>query len=526
MAQRMQITYTTLSATDPQLHAEMDAAIERVRALRGSRFPLVIDGQTVEPAEYFPVYSPIDLREPLVYFPLATKDDSKRAIAAAQKAFPGWRATPWEERCEYLDRVADRIDDKIFDLSAMMILEMGKNRLEALGEVAETSALLRYYAAQMRENDGYVRPMASFGKTDTNISLLKPYGVWTVIAPFNFPLALAAAPVAAAVVTGNTTILKPSSDAPWTTWEVSMMYLAEELPPGVVNFITGKGSVCGAELVENPAVQGITFTGSYDVGFNQVYRNFATTYPKPVIVEMGGKNPTIISENADLEKAALGVMRSAFGLGGQKCSACSRVYVHEDVYDDFMARLLEKTRAIKIGDPTDQDTWLGPLANKGGFEDFMRFVEKARADGSVVYGGEHLTEGELQHGLYVRPAIITDLPHEHDLVQKELFVPILYVDKVKSLDEAMTKANGVEYGLTAGFFSEDEGEVQWFLENIEAGVVYANRPGGATTGAWPGYQTFGGWKGSGSSGRNIGGLYTLFNYLREQSQTVIREGVG
>jgi 1-pyrroline-5-carboxylate dehydrogenase len=295
------------------------------------------------------------------------------------------------------------------------------------------------------------------------------------------------------------------------------------VPEGTVNFITGPGSSAGAELIDNPNVDGITFTGSYDVGFKQVYQKFAPTYPKPIVVEMGGKNPAIISSKADLDAAAQGVMKSAFGLGGQKCSACSRTYVQRDVFDTFVSKLVEKSSKIKVGDPAkDSEVFLGPLVNKSAFDDYMRFMDKAKKDGKVVFGGEAVTDGDMSHGFYVQPAIITDLAQEHDLVQQELFVPILYVTPVDSLEEAMEKANGTEYGLTAGFFSKDENEVQWFLDNIEAGVVYVNRSAGATTGAWPGYQPFGGWKSSGSSGRNIGGYYTLLNYLREQSQTVIR----
>ncbi len=523
---KLKITYTTLSADDPHLHREFDEAIERVKQMRGSTFPMIINGEKVEAGATFPVTSPIDTREPLVFFQKGSREDARSAIAAARAAFPAWRAVPYEERCALVDRVADRISDAALELSAMMMMEMGKNRLEALGEVAETADLLRYYAEQMRKNDGYVRRMASFSDLDSNFSVLKPYGVWVVISPFNFPLALAAAPVAAALVTGNTVVLKPSSDAPWTNYMVAEYYHQLGLPPGVLNFVTGPGSAVGAELVESPHVDGITFTGSFDVGFHGVYRQFAREYPKPVVVEMGGKNPTIVSDRADLEKATLGVMRSAFGLNGQKCSACSRVYVHEAVYDEFIRRLIDLTSKLKIGNPLEKDTFMGPLANRSGYEDYKRFMEKARADGTVLYGGNVLTEGDMAHGYYVEPAIITNLGEDHELVKTELFVPILYVTKVESLEEAMAKANDTFYGLTAGFYSEDEDEVRWFFDNIEAGVVYANRPGGATTGAWPGYQTFGGWKGSGSSGRNIGGLYSLLNYVREQSQTIVRSGLG
>ena len=516
------ITYTTMSVDDVELHKAFDEAIQRVSALKGRSFPLLIGGKEKLAAETFPVWSPIDTREPLFYFQKGSAEDAREAIAAAKAAAPGWARTPYAERCALVEKVADMISENRMDLAAAMIMEMGKNRVEALGDVEESADLLRYYAMQMRENDGYRRVMNSFGANDSNVSVMKPYGVWVVISPFNFPLALAAGPVAAALVTGNTVILKPSSDAPWTAYKLIEYFMQAGAPTGVVNFITGPGRTAGNELVENPAVDGITFTGSYDVGFHQVYRTFPKTYPKPVVVEMGGKNPAIISRKADLDKAAQGVMRSAFGMGGQKCSACSRVYVERPVWDAFISKLIERTRALKIGNPLEKETFLGPLVNRSAYEDYQRFMEIARRDGQVLYGGNVLTEGDFAHGYYVEPAIITGLPHDHQLVQGELFVPILFAEPVDSLEEAMQKANGVQYGLTAGFFSEDEAEIQWFLDHIEAGVVYVNRAGGATTGAWPGYQPFGGWKASGSSGRNIGGYWSLLNYLREQSQTVIR----
>jgi 1-pyrroline-5-carboxylate dehydrogenase len=521
MADKFKITYTTMSVDNDDLHAAFDEAVERVRAQRGATLPLIINGEEREVAETFAVFSPADTRKPLLHAQKATREDAGDAIAAAKAAFPAWRAMPYEERLTIVEKAADMITENMMDISVMMIMEMGKNRVEAMGDVQESADLMRYYCYQMRQNEGFVRQMNSFGDNDSNVSVLKPYGVWAVISPFNFPLALAAGPVAAALVTGNTVVLKPSSDAPWTAY-VLIKYLIEAgAPAGVVNFITGPGRTAGMELVENPDVAGITFTGSYDVGFGQIYHNFAPDHPKPVVVEMGGKNPALVSNKADLEKAAQGVMRSAFGMGGQKCSACSRAYVHRDVYDAFVEKLVEKTRQLEIGDPLDRYTFLGPLINQSAYEDFRRFMKKAQADGEVICGGDVLTEGDMAHGYYVEPTIVTGLPHDHELVQQELFVPILVVTAVESLDEAMQKANDVRYGLTAGFFSRDEDEVQWFLDNIEAGVVYVNRDAGATTGAWPGYQPFGGWKSSGSSGRNIGGHYSLFNYLREQSQTVI-----
>jgi 1-pyrroline-5-carboxylate dehydrogenase len=523
MAEEFKITYSTMAVDNAQLHAEFDAGIERVKARLGTKFPMLIGGKERLGSEDFPVFSPTDTRNPLFYFPKGTRQDAQDAIAAARAAFPIWKKMPYKDRIGILRKTADMITDNRYEMSAMMVMEMGKNRVEALGDVEETADLIRYYCFQMEQNEGYVRKMNSFGSNDTNTSVLKPYGVWAVISPFNFPLALAGGPVAAALATGNTVVLKPSSDAPWTSYMMVEYLLEAGIPAGAVNFITGPGSSTGMELVENPAVAGITFTGSYDIGFNMVYKNFAPTTPKPVVVEMGGKNPAIITDKADLDKAAQGVMRSAFGMGGQKCSACSRVYVHRKVYDSFMQRLVDKTNEhVKIGDPLDKDTFLGPLVNKNAFEDFKRFVEIARRDGKIVLGGDVLTDGEREHGLYVEPTIVEGLPQQHELVQKELFVPILAVLPFDTLEEAMQKANDVVYGLTAGFFSEDEKEVEYFLDTIESGTVYVNRPAGATTGAWPGFQTFGGWKASGSSGRNIGGQWTLVNYMREQSQTIIR----
>ena len=520
MEKEFKITYTTMSVDDTELHAAFDKAIERVNKLKGKSFPLLINGEEVQADETFPVYNPADTREPLFFFQKASTEQAQQAIAAARGAFDAWRNTPWQDRCDVLDKVADMISDELMDLSAGMIMEMGKNRVEAMGDVQESADLLRYYAFQMREKDGFVRVMQSFGPNDTNTSVLKPYGVWTVISPFNFPLALAAGPVAAALVTGNTVTLKPSSDAPWTGYKLIEYFIRAGVPKGAANFITGPGRTAGNELVTNPGVDGITFTGSYDVGFNQVYREFAKEFPKPVVVEMGGKNPAIISSSADVDKAVSGVYRSAFGMGGQKCSACSRVYVHKDIYDEFINKLVEKTKGTVIGDPLKKETFLGPLVNKNAQDDYKRFMDKARADGKVIYGGKVLTDGGYANGYYVEPAIISGLPHEHELVQGELFVPIVFVKKVDSMEQAMKEANDVEYGLTAGFFGA-ENEVQWFLDNIQAGTVYVNREAGATTGAWPGFQTFGGWKASGSSGRNIGGHWTLLNYLKEQSQTVI-----
>ncbi|MCB0051016.1 MAG: aldehyde dehydrogenase family protein, partial [Caldilinea sp.] len=328
------------------------------------------------------------------------------------------------------------------------VMEVGKSRLEALGEVEETADLLRYYADAMEKNGGYIRELGKLSDSETNMSVLKPFGVWVVISPFNFPMALSGAPICAALITGNTVVFKGSSTTLYTGWKTAELFAEAGLPDGVFNYVSGPGRTVGQELQDNPDIAGWTFTGSYDVGM-QVARNaLAGRYPRPAIIEMGGKNPTIVSRNADLDKAATGVARSAFGLDGQKCSACSRVYVEEKVYDQFVRLLVEKTAALKVGNPTDRDTFMGTVIDKGAYEDYQKFVEIARRDGQVIYGGNPVTEGDFSRGYFVQPAIIAGLPEDHELVKNELFLPILFVGKVKNLEDGMAKANDTVYGLT------------------------------------------------------------------------------
>jgi 1-pyrroline-5-carboxylate dehydrogenase len=344
--------------------------------------------------------------------------------------------------------------------------------------------------------------------------------VFAVISPFNFPMALSGGPAGGALVAGNTVVLKPSSEAPLLGMKLYEALRDAGLPDGAFHYVAGPGETVGAELQENPDIDGIVFTGSYEVGFD-IYKSFARDFPKPVIVEMGGKNPTIVSRNADLEEAAEGVMRAAFGFGGQKCSANSRVYVERPVHDDFVRLLVEKTKGIKVGDPLQRENWLGPVINQRSVAKFENAVAEAKLDGEIASGGERLIDEDHRDGWYVEPTVATGLPTNHRLFREELFVPFVAVAPVDSIDEGLRLANENIYGLTAGFFSEDKSEIQKFLDNIQAGVVYVNRRAGATTGAWPGIQPFGGWKGSGSTGKAGGGLYYVQQFMREQSQTVV-----
>jgi 1-pyrroline-5-carboxylate dehydrogenase len=279
----------------------------------------------------------------------------------------------------------------------------------------------------------------------------------------------------------------------------------------------------GDAVVGHPDIAGIAFTGSRDVGI-WLQRSFLEkqAYPKPVVSEMGSKNPVIVTGNADLEKAVEGVVKAAFGYSGQKCSATSRVYVQEKVAERFLSALKRKTESLVIGDPKEKETFIGPVIERKAFDRFQESVREAvQANAKILTGGKILSDGIFAHGYYVRPTLVTGLPRDHPLVKRELFVPFLVIDTFSTLEEALRLANDTEYGLTAGIFSEDPGEVRYFFDHIRFGVTYANRSGGATTGAWPGSQSFGGWKASGSTGRGVGGPYYLLSFLREQARTVI-----
>ncbi|MFN2484327.1 MAG: aldehyde dehydrogenase family protein [Candidatus Limnocylindria bacterium] len=522
---RIKITYATLSADNEELQTAFDAALGEARAQLGRTYALIIGGEERTKPEQFEDRSPIDSELLLGHFQVGDRQDVRDAIAAARAAFPAWRDLGWRERVRLLRRAADIISERQFVNAALMSYEVGKNRLEALGDVEETADLIRYYCDEMESNDGFDRRMGQLSPNEHTRSVLKPHGVWAVISPFNFPMALAGGPAGGALVAGNTVVLKPSSLAPLMAFKLYEALRDAGLPPGVFNYVTGPGESVGAEIPENPDLGGVIFTGSYEVGM-RLYKSFSKDVPRPVIAEMGGKNPSIVTRNADLEEAAEGVMRSAFGFDGQKCSANSRVYVERAVAHDFLDRLIEKAHGVRVGDPTQRENWMGPVIDETALRRFREAVEEAKRDGGrVVAGGKVKTDGDAARGYFPTPTVITGLPPDHRLFRDELFVPLTVVAEVDSLDDAIQRANDTPFGLTAGLFSHDDNEIRRFLDTIQAGVVYVNRRAGATTGAWPGIQTFGGWKGSGSSGKAGGGPYYIQQFLREQSQTVIGEDI-
>ncbi len=523
MADKFKLTYATMFNPPPELHLRFDEALANVKSNLGVEYGMLINGQERFAEQKFNDRAPSDTDIVLGVFQKGTAQDAHAALAAARQAFPAWSRLPWQERIAYLRKAADLIDERIFAISAVLSMEVGKNRMEALGDVAETADLIRYACFQMEKNAGFQVAMGSdplVGYTATNKSVLRPYGVWLVISPFNFPGALTGGPSGAALVAGNTIVMKPATDTPFTVRLLAECFRDAGLPEGVFNYVTGPGRTLGQALIESPEVDGVTFTGSYDVGMN-IYRTFAQgRYVRPTILELGGKNPAIVSRNADLERAAIGIVRSAFGLQGQKCSACSRVFIEEPVYDALVEKVVDLTKKLKVGDPTAQDVYLGPVVNQSSYDDFKEFTADLRRSGKILTGGNVLTDGIYGNGYFCEPTVVTDLPLDHRLWKLEMFLPITTVAKVESLETAMQLANDVEYGLTAGFYGSKD-EARWFFDQIEAGVTYANRPQGATTGAWPGFQPFGGWKGSGSSGKNAGGHYYLQLYMHEQIHTLI-----
>ena len=523
MAQsRVRITYATMSADNEELHAAYDKGLETARSWLGQKHPFFVNGEARDGEAYDEERSPIDRDIVIGHFARATAQDAKDAIAGAKASFPDWSGLPWQERVKTMRHVADVISDRVYELAALMAIEVGKSRLEALGDVEETADLIRYYCKQMEDNDGFAFRMGALSDKEHNRSVMKPYGVWAVISPFNFPMALAGGPAGGALVAGNTVVFKPSHQGFFTGLKLYEAMRDGGVPAGALHVLTGPGSTVGKELWESPDVDGLTFTGSYAVGM-QIYRNFARDYPKPAICEMGGKNPAIVTAKADLDKATEGVMRSAFGFSGQKCSACSRVYVERPVFDQFVQKLVDKASKLRVGDPLQRDVYMGPVINKKAVETFEHAVDDVKkGGGKVLLGGKRIEEGDLARGLFVQPTIV-EAPLGNRVWKDELFVPFVAVAPVDSVEQALELSNQTEYGLTAGFYSEDTAEQQKFLDRIQAGVVYVNRRAGATTGAWPGMQPFGGWKGSGTTGKAGGGLHYVQQYLREQSQTVIED---
>ena len=513
-----------------------ESAANEVRKGFGTTHPMYIDGKAVYSNETLIERSPIDSEIIIGKFQKGGREHAKQAIMAAQKAFVAWSELGYKERATLFRKAADLFSREKFRLSAILSYENGKSRYESIGEVDEAIDFMRYYANEIETNKGYSRKTSS--KQDVakvgsgfqgapsaaeNVMIsMKPYGVFGVIAPFNFPISISVGMSSAAMITGNTVVFKPSSTdnmSMLTGLKIYELLKQAGLPDGVFNYITGPGSVIGDELVSNEGVAGIAFTGSRPTGMSMISSAFGAGRQKVFVVEMGGKNPAIVSKYADVDDAASGISSAAFGFSGQKCSCTSRVYVHESIKELMISKLIEKARTLKIGNPLEKDVYMGPLISESAHRRYTESIERARLTGRVLYGGNTVKPG--LNGFYVEPAII-EVRHDSELVHKELFVPILAIESFKTIDEAIDMANDVEYGLTAALYSSRSREIKEFSKRIRAGTVYVNRAISATTGAIVGLHTFVGWKGSGLTGKGTGSKFYLQQFLREQSIAVVK----
>jgi len=517
----LKITYATMSADNEELNTSFEQAMHDVQSRLGATHGIVVNGEVRTDREIVDELSPMDNDIVVGRYAQATDSDVDDAVAAAKAFAPEWEAWGWEARRDLILLAADIMESQIFEISALLSYEIGKSRLESLGDVAETVEFFRYYAKQITDHNGFVVPLGALSNNETNTSVLRPYGVWVVVAPFNFPMALAGGPSIGALLTGNTVIIKPSNTGALMSYEFYRVMKEAGLPDGALHVLSGRGSEMGEYLTHHNDVDGITFTGSYPVGMHLI-RTASDGRPKPVSCEMGGKNPAVVTKSADLDVATQGIIRGAFGLSGQKCSATSRVYAEPEVYDELVDKLVAAAEGLKVGLPDDREAFMGPVIDGGVVARFEQAIEEVEARGGEVLAGGHvLTEGDYARGHFLEPTIVS-VPYDSWIWEEELFMPLVAVGKVSSLDEGLALSNDTEFGLTAGLFSNDDEEIETWFQGIQAGVTYVNRAAGATTGAWPNIQSFGGWKGSGTSGSGGGGPWYLRQYLREQSRTLIR----
>ncbi len=482
--------------------------------------PRIAD-QEVEGGEGVPHQSPGDHQMRLAKVHLASPSNAMNAVEVARSAFPGWAATPARERAEVLLKVAEVFRNDRFRLAAIEVFECGKPWREADGDLAEAIDFCEFYAREMIR---LAEPRHRDVPGETNRQEYLSRGVVVVIPPWNFPLAIPAGMTAAALVAGNSVILKPAEQSPLIAWRLVDAFREAGLPPGVLTFLPGVGEAIGPTLVEHPDVDMIAFTGSRAVGLgiNQAAATPKTgqSQVKRVLAEMGGKNAIIIDDDADLDEAVVGVLQSAFGYAGQKCSACSRVVVMEGIHDAFLARLVEAAKALTVGPADDPDTVIGPLIDAEARDRVRQYIEVARGEGRIVL---EVDPGPLQdRGNFVGPVIVADVAPTARIAQEEVFGPILAVLKARNLEDALSIANGTDYALTGGLYSRSPAHLERARREFRVGNLYLNRP---ITGALVDRQPFGGFKLSGI-GTKAGGPDTLKDYLlaRTITENTFRSG--
>jgi len=502
-------------------HVKYERAIDELmaRLVEGiETYPNFIGGKERPTESHFILTSPIDGTITTGRYPKGTSKDVADALTAAEEAFLGWRKTDLSERIRIFRKAAEIARKEKFDLAALMTLSNGKNRREAIGEVDMGIDYMEYYASEMELNNGYEREVRSPTPGEGAKNVMLPFGAWAIICPFNFPFGITLGMTTGVLLTGNTAVVKPASPAPALVYAMYNILVRAGIPPGVLNLVSGSGAEVGEPLVIHPKVNGIIFTGSLEVGQSILDRTKERRYQIPVILELGGKNAAIVSDKADLVKAVRGVVSSAFGYSGQKCVACSRVYVQKAVRDDFLRMLVSETEEFTVADPRKRECRTGPVIHSRAVHEYEKAASMAKRDGQILTGGVRLMENGMDKGHYVAPTVVAGLPESHPMVKNELFLPILCVQEYAELKQALEYANDVVYGLNAGICSEDKQETDYFLDNIQCGTVFVNGVRGATNGAITGVHAFGGWKASGSTGKGSGDIYYLLQFLRQQSR--------
>lgn len=490
---------------------KMEEAVEAVEDSLGKEYDLIINGKRIKTKETFKSFNPSQKEQVIGVFQKADPKIATDAIEAAARTFESWKFVSPKERAEYLFKAAKILRRRKLEFAAWMVLEVGKSWAEADGDVAEAIDFMEFYGREMLRY-GKPHPVTKFAGEKNELRYI-PLGVGVVIPPWNFPLAILVGMTTAGFVAGNAVVLKPSSDSPAIA--AKFMEILEEtgLPEGVVNFITGPGSISGNTLVIHPKTRFISFTGSKQVGL-QIVELAARAQPgqiwiKRVVAEMGGKDAIIVDDEADLDSAAFGVVASAFGFQGQKCSACSRAIIAAKVYDKFLEKLIEKVKIIKVGPTKYHENYMGPVINEKAYKSILDYIEIGKKEGRLLIGGG--TPGT--NGYFIQPTVIADVEPKARIAQEEIFGPVLAVVKAKNYDHALDIANDSEYGLTGAAYTKNRFKLETAKKIFHAGNLYLNRK---CTGAMVGVHPFGGFNMSGTDSK-AGGRDYLLLYLQAKS---------
>lgn len=486
-------------------------ALQKTKSQFGKRYPLIIGGKEYTTDKVFKSYNPAHKDEVVGEFYEAGEKEANLAIEEAWKAFEFWSRFPAEERAAFLFKAAEVLRRRRFELTAWMVYEVGKNWVEADADVAEAIDYLDYYAHQMLKFAGNQELSYIYGENNEYFYI--PLGVVVVIPPWNFPLAILLGMTTAAVVTGNTVVLKPASDSPMMGYLFMDVMREAGLPDGVINFLTGPGGSLGGYLVKHPKTRMVAFTGSMNVG-TWIYEEAAKIRPgqkwlKRVIAEMGGKDAIIVDndiDEKDIPFIANQIVVSAYGYQGQKCSAASRLIIVEDVYDRILEAVIEEAKKIEVGDPAE-NKFMGPVINEGAEKKILNYIEIGKNEGELVFGGEKLKGGIYDEGYYIQPTIFKDVPPNAKIAQEEIFGPVLSVIKAKDFDDALRIANDTIYGLTGSVFTKNREKIYRAKCEFHVGNLYINRK---CTGAIVGVHPFGGFKMSGTDAKAGGPDYLLY----------------